>query len=321
MKLGILGTGKIVRELMKEYACLPVEKTCVLATQRSAERAEGFGLDGVFTDYDALLDADIDTVYVALPNDLHYAYTKKALEAGKDVILEKPATSNLAELQSLVSLAEKKGKRLVEAVTTHHLPAFAALKEAMWTLGPMERAHFRFCQYSSRYDDFMAGAIHPVFDPQKSGGALYDLNVYNVHAALSLFGVPQRICYDAVVHKGIDTSGVLKLYYGDRSVVCEGAKDHDSTAPSVIVCRDGVVEIDEPLSRITGFRLRRTNGETEVVKFPPADRMRQEFESILYLLENEDAESLWRLMDYSMEAARIMETARKQAGIRFACDQ
>jgi predicted dehydrogenase len=73
---------------------------------RGAEWAQELGVDFV-ADYDALLAEDIDTVYVALPNDLHYAYTKKALEAGKDVIMEKPATSNLAELQSLVSLAEK----------------------------------------------------------------------------------------------------------------------------------------------------------------------------------------------------------------------
>ena len=103
MKLGILGTGKIVQSLMREYRFLPVEKTYVLATTRSVERAEGFGLDGVFTDYDALLSAGIDTVYVALPNDLHYAYTRKALEAGRDVILEKPATSDLRQLEELLA--------------------------------------------------------------------------------------------------------------------------------------------------------------------------------------------------------------------------
>lgn len=321
MKLGILGTGKIVRELMKEYACLPVEKTYILATPRSLERAESFGLDGVFTDYDKLLASDIDTVYVALPNDLHYAYTKKALEKGKDVILEKPATSNLRELEELYALAEEKGRILVEAVTTHQIPGFAALKAAMQTLGPVESAHFRFCQHSSRYNDFLAGIIHPVFDPAKSGGALYDLNVYNVHAALSLFGVPENVDYEATVCKGIDTSGVLTLHYGDKTVLCEGAKDHDSSEPSVIACRDGRLEIEEPLSRVTGFRICRTNGETEIFQAAPADRMRTEFENILHLLECRDKEGLALLTGYSLEAARIMELARKQAGIRFACDQ
>lgn len=321
MKLGILGTGKIVRELMKEYACLPVEKTYVLATARSVERAESFGLDGVFTDYDKLLAADIDTVYVALPNDLHYAYTKKALEAGKDVILEKPATSTLTELQELLKLAEENGRVLVEAVTTHHIPAFAALKEAVQTLGPVESAHFRFCQHSSRYNDFLAGIVHPVFDPAKSGGALYDLNVYNVHAALSLFGVPENVDYEATVCRGIDTSGLLTLRYGNMTVACEGAKDHDSSEPSLICCRDGRLEIVEPLSRVTGFRICRKSGETEVFQTAPADRMRTEFENILRLLEERDKKQLAILTGYSVNAARIMEEARKQAGIRFACDQ
>lgn len=320
MKLGILGTGKIVRELMKEYACLPVEKTCILATERSVERAESFGLDGVFTDYDALLAADIDTIYVALPNNLHYSYAKKALESGKDVILEKPATSNLAQLRELLALADEKGRLLVEAVTTHHLPAFEPLRWAILDLGPVQSAHFRFCQYSSRYQDFLAGIIHPVFDPAKSGGALYDLNVYNIHAALSLFGVPEKVDYEATVCRGIDTAGVLTLTYQNKTVICEGAKDHDSAEPSVIRCRDGVLEIDEPLSRITGFRIYRADGETEVFRTAPADRMRTEFESILHLLESRDKEQLRVLTGCSLEAARIMETARKQAGIRFACD-
>ena len=117
MKLGILGTGKIVQTLMENYDRLPVEKTYLLATPRSLERARKMAADhsfaGVFTDYKALLASDIDTVYVALPNDLHYEYTRQAFEAGKDVILPKPATSNLAELEALLALAEEKNCRLI----------------------------------------------------------------------------------------------------------------------------------------------------------------------------------------------------------------
>ena len=89
----------------------------------------------------------------------------------------------------------------------------------------------------------------------------------------------------------------------------------------MICCRDGRLEIEEPLSRVTGFRICRTNGETEIFQAAPADRMRTEFENILRLLECRDKESLAILTGYSLEAARIMELARKQAGIRFACDQ
>ena len=319
MKLGILGTGKIVQTLMGSYRRLPVEKTYILATERSVSRAESFGLDGVFTEYDALLNADIDTVYVALPNNLHYEYTKKALENGKHVILEKPATSSLRELEELFALAEAKGCMLTEAVTLHHLPIFAQLRQSLPRLGQVKLANLQFCQYSSRYADFLAGKVHPVFDPAKSGGALYDLNVYNLHAALALFGRPESWRYEANVSRGIDTSGVLTLCYDDKTVVCTAAKDCGGPDVSTILGEKGYIRIDEPLSRLTGFTLTE-NGRETVFRTEDTDRMYTEFLSILALLESRDTARLAALKELSLAAAEIMESARKQAGIRFACD-
>lgn len=321
MKLGILGTGKIVQTLMGRYRQLPVEETYILATERSVSRAEGFGLDGVFTDYGILLDTDIDTVYVALPNDLHYEYTKKALKKGKHVILEKPAASNLRELEELYALAEEAGCMLTEAVTLHHLPVFARLRENLPKIGQVKLANLQFCQYSSRYADFLAGKVHPVFDPQKSGGALYDLNVYNLHAALALFGKPVSWRYEANISRGIDTSGVLTLSYEDKKVVCTAAKDCGGPDVSTVLGEKGCIRIDEPLSRLTGFALTENGGHTRTFRSEDTDRMYTEFLSILSLMEKRDAERLQELKDLSLAAAEIMESARKQAGIRFRCDQ
>ena len=321
MKLGILGTGKIVQTLMAGYRRLPVEKTYILATGRSVSRAEKYGFDGVFTDYDALLNADIDTVYVALPNDLHYEYTKKALENGKHVILEKPATSNLRELEELYALAEAKGCILTEAVTTHHLPIFALLKRTLPRLGQVKLANLQFCQYSSRYADFLAGNVHPVFDPAKSGGALYDLNVYNLHAALALFGRPESWRYEANVSRGIDTSGVLTLSYADKQVVCVAAKDCGGPDVSTILGEKGYIRIDEPLSRLTGFAVAENGEQKQHFRADDDDRMYTEFSSILSLMEKQDTQRLRELKELSLMAAEIMESARKQAGIRFACDK
>ena len=55
--------------------------------------------------------------------------------------------------------------------------------------------NFNYSQYSSRYDAFKQGTILPAFDYHKSGGALMDINVYNVNAIISLFGQPVSIGY------------------------------------------------------------------------------------------------------------------------------
>ena len=324
MKLGILGTGKIVKTLMENYERLPVEKTYLLSTPRSLERAQEIatqhGFAGIFTDYAALLASDIDTVYVALPNDLHYEFTRKALEAGKDVILEKPATSNKAELVALLALAEEKNCRLIEAMTVHHLPIYRQLKEDLSKIGPIKLANLQFCQYSSRYDAFLQGVIHPVFDPEKCGGALYDLNVYNLHAALVLFGQPEKIQYAANVVRGIDTSGVLILQYKDMQVVCVATKDCDGPNISTIHGQMGTIRLEEPLSRITGYSLTPLGGTESRYRTNDTDRMYTEFMHILDLLQRDDREEIRYLQQLSLIAMDLLEQARLQAGIRFPCD-
>jgi len=94
MKLGILGTGFIAKELMSLLDQLDIEKAYVLGTEKTREETEAlkaqYGLAGAFYDYDDLLNSDVDTVYAGLPNFLHYSFSKQALLAGKHVIVEKP---------------------------------------------------------------------------------------------------------------------------------------------------------------------------------------------------------------------------------------
>ena len=52
-----------------------------------------------------------------------------------------------------------------------------------------------------------------------------DLNVYNIHAIVGLFGKPWEVKYEANMERGIDTSGVVTLDYGDFKAVAIGAKD------------------------------------------------------------------------------------------------
>ncbi|ADY84367.1 hypothetical protein [Lactobacillus delbrueckii] len=83
-------------------------------------------------------------------------------------------------------------------------------------LGPVHVVSLNYTQYSSRYDRFLAGDISPAFNPRLGGGALLDLNVYNIHLAVSLFGAPLDVHYFPNLQKGVDTSGVLVLAYDDK---------------------------------------------------------------------------------------------------------
>ena len=325
MKLGILGTGTIAQELLPDLEALGTEKTYLLATPRSQERAgelvKAYGLTGAVCDYGELLGLDIDTVYVALPNNLHYEYAKKALLAGKHVILEKPAAPRKAELEELWALAKERGLILVEAVPMRHREGFRLLKEAIGKIGRPRLATCYYCQRSRRYDAFLRGEIHPVFDPQKAGGVLMDLNLYNVHALVGLFGAPQRVEYHANIERNIDTSGILTLNYGDFQAAAMAAKDCSSPGESVFMGDEGMLLAD--LRRLNGYTFTARTGEREEVRLEEdhAHRLLEEFRVFKDMIEEKDLAAAGELMEGSLTVAGILEEARKKAGIVFPGDE
>lgn len=325
MKLGILGTGTIVQALLPDLKDLGAEKAYLLATPRSQERAQGmveqFGLTGLVYDYDQLLALDVDTVYVALPNSLHYEYTKRALLAGKHVILEKPAVPRRAELEELAALAREKELVLVEAVPLRHRAGFQPLREAVSRLGRVRLASLYYCQRSRRYDAFLRGEIHPVFDPQKAGGALMDLNLYNIHTLVGLFGAPKGVDYRPSIERGIDVSGVLTLDYGDFQAAALGSKNCPSPGESVIMGEEGFLQVD--LRRLDGYTFTSRTGEREEVRLAESHthRLLEEFLVFKKMIAEGDLAAAEKLMEGSLTVAGIMEEARKKAGIVFPGDE
>ena len=113
MKLGIIGTGKIIIDAL--YAMEPlkeISRNAIFARPHSREKAEAlarkYSIPEIYTDYDVLLDkADVDTVYIGLINSVHYEYAKRALEKNKSVILEKPFAGTYEEARELIDLARQ----------------------------------------------------------------------------------------------------------------------------------------------------------------------------------------------------------------------
>ena len=114
MKISIVGTGKIVEEVLgmlsKEFAG-KIEVTGILAREKSIERAvdlcEKYAQTGfVFTDMDRMMEeAEADFVYIANANHVHHQYAKRAIETGHNVIVEKPVAVNRVETEELYDLA------------------------------------------------------------------------------------------------------------------------------------------------------------------------------------------------------------------------
>lgn len=315
MKLALLGTGMIVRELLPVLEGLDIHPLALLGTERSRARGEELArkhhIPRLYFDYGELLEGEADTVYIGLPNMAHFEYARAALLKDKHVIVEKPMVTSPEEFEELRALARDRGLVLAEAMTLHYLPALEQMKRDLPLLGTLRLCTFNYSQYSSRYDAFKRGEVAPAFDPALGGGALMDLNVYNLHAALWLFGPPRDAAYAPNLQRGVDTSGVLTLDYGDMKAVCLAAKDCQGPNRSLITGEKGFLELQGPLSRGPGYEVVLRTGETLRRDFTTdLHRMAPEFMAFRDMIDNARRDRAEPLLDISGEAVRILSRTR-----------
>lgn len=316
MKLAILGTGKIVEEVLPVLKEINgIELSAILSTPRSIEKAEKlaelYAISQASSDYDSILaNPDVDTVYVALPNHLHYDYAKKALLAGKHVICEKPFTLTLAEFEDLAKIAEQKNRILLEAITNQYLGNFASIKANLAKLGDIKIVECNYSQYSSRYDAFKRGEIAPAFDPAKGGGALRDLNIYNIHLVVGLFGKPERVQYLANMERGVDTSGILIMDYGNFKAACIGAKDCSADIKSTIQGNKGSIAVLGPTNSMPELLLS-LNGQsmTMINENTLNHRMHDEFVAFQAIIEQEDMTATKLALEHSRAVMEVLDAA------------
>ncbi|EGO63055.1 Gfo/Idh/MocA family protein [Acetonema longum] len=326
MKLGIAGSGMIVQEFLTITAYLKeTELTAICGTKRSEaalkDLSDKYNIQNRFVSYDELLDSAIDTVYVAVPNNLHFPFAKAALEAGKNVIVEKPFTSNYREALLLAELAREKKLFLFEAITTQYLPNYKKIKELLPALGNIKIVQCNYSQYSRRYDRFKEGQVLPAFDPQFSGGALMDLNIYNIHYVVGLFGRPKNVEYYPNVERGIDTSGILILDYGTFQCTCVGAKDCKAPIANTIQGDQGCIYQNTPANVCMSFELIMNDGKSSLVNENTYEhRMVNEFIAFEAMIKHNALEKCYQMLDHSLLVSEIQTMARKRAGIIFPAD-
>lgn len=278
-------------------------------------------VSGAYVDYAAMLkEADIDTVYVAVPNFLHYSFVKMALESGRNVIVEKPMTSNDKEAAALSASAKEKNLYLFEAISTVYLPNFAKIKEWLPLVGTVKLVSCNFCQYNRRYDAFRAGEILPAFDPAKSGGAMMDLNLYNLHWLMGLFGEPKSVRYQANVERGVDTSGIMTLDYETFQAVSIAAKDCAAPWNYLIQGTEGYIQQTTPANFCYDVKLHLNNGMEKIHANNPESRLEPEFTFFAQQIASGDRTRCYEMLDHSVKVSRVQTQARLDAGVRFPAD-
>ena len=327
MKLGVVGSGSIVRVVLELWKKLDIEVGALWCREQDLDQGcslkEEFGIPVVYTDYgEFLADDSYDTVYVGLVNSLHFEYSLGALEAGKHVVCEKPFTSTAAQARKLIDTARGNNLFVFESILPWYQENYREIRRRLPELGDIKLVQCSLSQYSRRYAAYLEGTVLPVFDPMLDGGALFDMGTYSVHWVMGLFGVPKDVSYHANLgYNGIDVSGVLVLDYGSFKAVCMTAKDSTSPNRSIIQGDKGyLLQPTEP-ARCEGVSIVLNGQEPKSVDIEKLeDGFGCIWRSISQTMADRDFEGAWALVERATEVIDVMERARKIAGIRFSCD-
>ena len=316
MNLGIVGAGMIVKDFLSfthEFPEIKLEAIVARNIENLKNLQSMYNIKEIFTDLDECLSSpSIDTIYVAVPNNLHYSVAKKALEAGKNVICEKPFTLDYHETVELFELAESKNLILIEAITNQYLPNYLEIKENLSKIGNIRLVECNFSQLSSRYEAFKKGIIAPVFDKNQGGGVLGDLNIYNIHFVVGLFGVPKNSEYYPNIVREVDTSGILILEYDEFKVVCIAAKDTYNNSYANIQGDKGLIKVIGTLNEVPNYIIKNNEVEMKVNKNIHKHRMYSEFKKFIDVIDNKDFDFMKKQKEHSLAVMEIFDKSRKQ---------
>lgn len=164
-----------------------------------------------------LQNADIELVVVNTPVQTHFEYAKMALEAGKNVIVEKPFTVDVTEAEELVKLAEEKGLFVSVYQNRRFDRDFLQVQKILndGKLGTMKEMEIRF----DRFRTEPSGKQHKENPIEAGSGSLHDLGAHLVDQAVQLFGYPEKLFADVFSMKGSEFANdyfEILLYYRDN---------------------------------------------------------------------------------------------------------
>jgi predicted dehydrogenase len=314
IRFGVLGTARVVPYGLlapsKEVQDVEVSGIASRTLQKADEFAARHGIQSSFGSYEALLEsADIDAVYIALPPALHYEWARRAIEAGKHVLCEKPLAENAHLAQELMLFARQHGRVLVEAMHIRYLDQLRRQRElvAGGELGRLLRieSYLRTPYMRIPKDDFRLRF-------ELGGGVALDLGCYAVSCLRYVAGEEPEVL--SVRHKcgspQIDRwmRAMLRFPSGGEGVVEFGFRGFYVPRNRVVVtCENGRI-------RWEGENLtHEKNGNVIKESFSPKSTYQLQLEAFVKRVKGEESNEL--PPDDAVLTARVLDTMYEKAGL------
>lgn len=323
MKFGTVGTGWITEafiEAAKESESLTYTAVYSRQVEKAKTFAEKHNAELVFNNIKKMAASEeLDAVYIASPNAMHFEHVLTFLEHKKHVICEKPIFSNLKEWNKAYETAADNNVFLFEAMRNLHSPNFASVQEGLQKIGQVRSMILPFVQYSSRYDKYLAGEKPNIFTAKFSGGALVDLGVYPLALSAGLFGKPDTAAYFPVkLDSGVDGSGALVLTYPGFSGTILCSKIAQSSNQCEIHGEKGTLFFDNAGDMYNPkVVMNSTKEEIRLEADDHPNNMVYEAKEFARIIKSGDTDKYERLKQISYDVLEVTEKVRKENGIVF----
>jgi D-xylose 1-dehydrogenase (NADP+, D-xylono-1,5-lactone-forming) len=281
VKWGILSTADINRKVIPGVrASERAELTAVASRdqRRAEEYAREWEIERAYGSYQALLDdADVEAVYISLPNTLHCDWSIRAVEAGKHVLCEKPMSRHVGDVESAFDVAERNGRILMEAFMYRHNPQTTRLRQLVDDGAIGDLRLVRSCFSYSLYD---VDNIRLRTDVE--GGSLMDVGCYCVSGSRLLAGEPEQVYGQQFVGpSGTDWvfSGTLR-FPGDLFAEFDCGTALPERDELEAIGTDGSLFVDDPWHCVEPVIELRRDGGLERIEVEHADSYRLEIENL-----------------------------------------
>ncbi len=319
MKVGILGAGGIAVKMAKTIAEMDGVENYAVAS-RSKEKADEFarkyGIKKSYGSYEQMLsDSEVDLVYIAVPHSHHYEWTIKALEAGRNVLCEKAFAANTKQAEEMISVAEKKGLLLAEAIWTRYMPSRKMIDDIIKSgeIGDL------VCVDSNL--GYKIEHRPRLLDPALAGGCLLDLTVYSLNFSSMILGddIKKIDAHMIPTETGVDGKNTVTLTYSDGKMASMFSTLFARTdRRGLITGRDGYIvvqNINNP-EKISVFD---TDGNLKKELTPPPQVSGYEYEVYACKKAIEEGKTECPEMPHSetLEIMRQMDKIRAIFGIKF----
>ena len=312
IRLGFLSTARIGDAIL-DGAGRSGEAEVVAVASRDRARAEAYarehGIGRAHGSYEALLaDPEVDAVYVALPSALHLEWARRALEAGKHVLCEKPMAEDPDAVERVFDVAEREGLVLTEGFMYRHQPQVRRLQELVveGAIGELRLVRAQFSFLLDRPNDVR-------WSPELGGGALLDVGTYCVNVSRLVAGEPVDASAEQVLsERGADVrfSGVLR-FPGDVLGHFDCGFDLPRRHEVEVVGSDGVLRLSPAFARDDGVLTLERGDATETIDLPATHRYELEVANFARAVRGEEAPLVGR--SDSVGQARALSLLRRAA--------